>query len=130
MKVIAKYSDCKSIKDIEKFGCFRESEIDITKNKGYEVHAVIFHGDIPYLQIINDVNCPVWLASVFFEISNTSVPNDWICNIASDEDDQPVLIIGPEFIARDVLAYDRMVELEPEAVTLFWERIKRLESHE
>jgi hypothetical protein len=130
MKVKAKYNDCKTIKNIEQYGCFRESVLHITKNNDYEVYAIIVYKGIPMLQIINDANKPDWLASVFFEAYNHSIPNDWICNIVTDNEDQEILIMGPNFIAKDALSYDRMIDLEPEEVHLFWERIKQLENHE
>jgi len=37
-------------------------------------------------------------------------------------------VLGPEFVAADESAYNRMVELQPESVTAFWQRADELNS--
>jgi len=123
MVVKSKYSDCRHLDEssFEKIGCFPESEIHITKNKEYEAYAIASFKQKISLQIINDLELPSWLPICFFEVCDNSLPPDWICNFF---DDEPKMVIGPSFIAKDIKSYNSMVELEPDAVALFWEGVK------
>ena len=46
---------------------------------------------------------------------------DWICNTF---DDEPAMVIGPEFIAANVLSYNAMAELELEMRRKFRYRLE------
>lgn len=124
MIVAAKYSDCQDISDVEKYGYFKESVLEITKGKLYMVHAIVTYEGVTMLQIVNDIEYPDWLPAAFFSIEETRIPEDWICNILNDE---PSFLLGPSFIAENQSAYTSMVELEPNQVKSFWERIKLFE---
>ncbi len=108
--------------DMIPHGYSHQTKTHITLNKEYEVFALcIFNGAI-FVQIICDVNIPDWLPSTWlFEVTEKNIPSDWICNFFNS---QPYMVMGPEFEAKDLESYEQMVELEPEAVTKFWERVK------
>lgn len=96
-----------------------ESNTFITLGKEYTVYAIAVFQGVVSMQIVNDVNIIDWLPSWFFEISEATVPNDWISDLPG-EDLQ--LVLGPKFVAADEPSYNRMVELEPESVAAFWDR--------
>jgi hypothetical protein len=99
-------------------------QVFITPGTEYAVHALaIFEGDLAF-QIVDDLRYPAWVSSWFFEVRDPSIPSDWICNAFHDE---PLLVIGPDFIARDRESYGAMVELDAEQVDRFW---KRAELHD
>jgi hypothetical protein len=125
MRVRAKYSDCKHLKEssYDEAGYSHQTVIKITKNIEYEVYAVaVFKGRIS-LQIINDVELPTWLPINFFELCDDVLPQGWVCNFFEDD---PKMVMGPEFVSRDLTSYSAMVTLEPEKTKQFWERVKRL----
>lgn len=93
-----------------------------TAHAEYEVHAIsLFEGRV-FVQIVDDRGHPSWRPMWLFETSDRTVPNDWICNASNEE---PGLIIGPDFVAQDSAAYASMVELEPLQKTQFWKRIRQ-----
>jgi len=98
----------------------KESQTFLTVGREYEVHAVaVFKGSVA-LQVIDDLRYPAWEASWLFEILDKTVPGDWICSVFEDE---PILVLGPEFIAKDRTSYGAMVDLEADQVDRFWKRV-------
>jgi hypothetical protein len=98
----------------------KRSQTFLTVGREYEVHGVAIFKGFPALQVVDDLRQPSWEASWLFDVVDSAVPEDWICNVFQDE---PLLVMGPEFIARDRLSYGAMVELEADQVDRFWKRI-------
>lgn len=87
----------------------------------YEVFALaVFEGRLT-LQIVDDLGYVSWEPAWLFYVIDSSIPADWICNFFREE---PSLILGPPFVARDVDSYASMVELESAVVNQFWARVK------
>ena len=106
----------------------RESQTFLTVGREYEVHAVVVFKSSISLQVVDDLRYPAWEAAWLFNLLDKSVPDDWTCSVFEDE---PILVLGPEFIAKDVVSYVAMVELEAQQVSRFWERIEaRKREHE
>ena len=97
-----------------------QSDTNITLGKEYEVHALSVFQGVVGLLIVCDVNLPNWLPAWFFEVSEASVPGDWICSLPGES---LQMVLGPKFIAADEESHNRMVELESESVTAFWQRV-------
>lgn len=96
------------------------SKLYITVGEIYDIHAVsVFSENVAFL-IIDDTKGPKWLPGWLFETIDTQMPPDWICNTFAGE---VQLVLGPPFVAYDLRAYEAMVQLEPEQVTAFWQRI-------
>ena len=97
-----------------------EAQIFISEDKVYDVHAIsVFEGKISLL-VVDDLRMINWYPSWFFEISGSSLPDDWICNLF---DGEPTMVVGPEFVVKDIASYCAMVELEDEQVQRFWRRL-------
>ena len=106
----------------------RESQTFLTVGREYEVHAVVVFKSSISLQVVDDLRYPAWEAAWLFNLLDKCVPDDWTCSVFEDE---PILVLGPEFIAKDVVSYVAMVELEAQQVSRFWERIEaRKREHE
>ena len=110
---------------------FLPAKIPVTLGKEYDVHALAttffghsFPGGVTLLQIVDDFRYPSWKPAWLFEVIDTTVPSDWICNLLDDG----IVILGPSFIAQDEASYASMVELEADQVERFWKRIERLSS--
>ncbi len=96
-------------------------QVFLTVERHYDVFAVaIFEGQV-LLQVVDDLEYPAWLPAWLFELQDTALPSEWICNVFREE---PALVLGPVFVAKDLAAYVRMVELEAGAVDLFWQQVK------
>lgn len=89
----------------------------------YDVHAIVCFKGIISFQIIDDLRYPAWYPSALFEVSNRECPRDWQCNCFSDTEPNNIVVIGPPFIVESEDAYSAMVELEPDQVNRFWDRI-------
>lgn len=101
-------------------GEFPKGQTFISLGKEYEVHAmVVFQGKIS-VQIVDDLRMINWYPAWFFEVCESALPNDWICNLF---DGEPAMIIGPKFVAKDIDSYAAMVELEDDLVQQFWRRL-------
>jgi len=119
MRVVARkvnWSECPA--DIAPYT--KESQTFLTVGHEYEVQAVaVFKGSVA-LQVIDDLRYPAWEASWLFEVLDKTIPSDWICSVFEDE---PILVLGPEFIAKDRDSYGAMVDLEADQVDRFWKRV-------
>ncbi len=93
---------------------------DLTPGRDYEVHAISVYEGVVCFLVINDLDIPGWLPAWLFEITETSLPKDWVCNGFPD---WPELVIGPGFIAASQDAYARMVELDAAQVDRLWQRV-------
>lgn len=100
-----------------------ETQVLVTVAKEYEVYAISRWRGISYLQVIDDTGTLSWYPTWLFEVRDASLPNDWLCNFFESEIE---MIMGPDFVARDMEAYTNMVELHPHSVDLFWARYKDL----
>ncbi|WP_437779222.1 hypothetical protein [Sorangium sp. So ce1097] len=98
----------------------KESQTFLTVGREYEVQAVAVFRGFPVLQVVDDLGGSSWRASWLFDVVERSIPTDWICNILHEE---PAMLLGPEFVAKDEDSYGAMVELEAEQVDRFWKRV-------
>ena len=94
----------------------------LTAGAQYEVHAAAVFEGLFLLQIVDDSQYPSWKPAWLFEVTDRSIPRDWICSLFSDE---PSMVIGPDFLARSLDSYNAMVELDPDQVANFWQRVAR-----
>ena len=99
----------------------KQPETFITVGRDYEVHAVAIFKGFPGLQVVDDLRQPSWEAGWLFDVVENAIPEDWICNVFREE---PVLVLGPDFVARDRVSYGAMVELEADQVDRFWKRVE------
>jgi hypothetical protein len=98
-------------------------QVFVTSGVAYDVHALtVFEGQT-LLQIVNDVGYPAWLPGWLFDIVDRTLAQDWIVNLFESE---PTLVMGPEFLAKDLASYIAMVELQTAQVEEFWQRLRRL----
>jgi hypothetical protein len=122
MKVLARkvnHDECPPL--IASLGYGQPHNVRITAGRTYVVYAISLFRGVLDLQIVDDLNYPAWYPSWFFDNLDMSLPSDWICNIQHDDHQ---LIMGPSFVAKDEDSYNAIVQLEPEPVQLFWERVK------
>lgn len=102
----------------------KKTQTFLTTGREYEVYAVAVFKGLPSVLIVNDIRYPSWEKSWLFDVVDPTVPHDWICNLLHDE---PVLLLGPEFLAKDEESYGAMVELEAEQVDRFWKWVESLQ---
>lgn len=120
MRVLARqvnWSECPS--EIAPFT--KQTQTFLSVGREYEVHAVAILKGFPFLQVVDDLGYPSWRASWLFDVVDTTVARDWICNVFHED---PVLVLGPEFVAKDEASYGAMVELEADQVDRFWKRVE------
>jgi hypothetical protein len=99
-------------------------QVRLTPGSEYVIHALAVFGGIAHVQVIDDLGYPGWRPAWLFSFADSTMPKDWICSVFPDGD--PQVIVGPRFVAQDQDAYSRMVELQAEQVSRFWERLDRL----
>lgn len=97
------------------------SQLFFTSLKGYEVHAVSVYDGVVFMLVVDDLNTPCFRPRVLFDVVDTSVSGDWICNSFATGPIQ--LVLGPEFIAKDAVAYNAMIDQGVAQVERFWRRI-------
>lgn len=86
-------------------------QVAVTTARAYEIHAVALFEGILFVQVIDDRGMPTWWPAWLLDLTDRSLPPDWICNLFPD---QPAMVLGPEFVARDQGSYAGMVELDAE----------------
>jgi hypothetical protein len=96
----------------------------VTVAKEYDVHAIAVFNGIVFVQTVDDLGYPSWSPDVIFDVSDHSIPSDWICSLlANQSSDDASLLLGPEFVAKDQASYEAMVEMDAEKVDQFWKRL-------
>ena len=105
-----------------------ESQTHLTAETEYVVHALSVYKKVVFVLVIDDIETPVFLPALLFETICKDVPVDWQCNsmLGSDVD----LVIGPEFLSRDLDAYVGMIDQDADLVASFWGRVGELNEHE
>lgn len=104
-----------------------ESGAFVAIGSQYDVHAIAVFDGITYVQIVDDVGYPAWLPDALFEVVESSLSKDWICNLfPSNSHSELKVLIGPMFVAESDDAYQAMVELDADQVDRFWKRIESL----
>ncbi len=95
----------------------------ITPGKEYPAYALSIYVKVVFLLIIDDLETPVFLPSWLFEIVSPDIPKDWICNLRVDDDVD--MVIGTEFIAKDLEAYNSLADQEPEQLDRVWALVEK-----
>jgi hypothetical protein len=98
-----------------------KDQLFLSPDKNYEVHAVSVYDGIAFLQIVDDKDTPVFLPRPLFEMVESSIPTDWICNVFAEGPVQ--LVMGPAYVAESLESYDAMVDQRRKQVESFWRRI-------
>lgn len=95
----------------------------ISSGKMYTVYAVSLYLGVVFVLVIDDLETPVFLPSWLFETVVTDIPHDWICHLQVSDDVE--MILGPEFLARDLDAYNSLVDQESDQLARFWSWCQR-----
>ncbi|AKT38705.1 hypothetical protein [Chondromyces crocatus] len=107
--------------DVEEVSFSPPEQTFLTRGKLYTVYTVSVYDGITCLQVVDDLSTPVFIPRSRFEIVDASIPEDWICTTLSTGKVQ--LILGPPHVAKDIDAYNRMIDQEIAQVETFWRRI-------
>jgi len=110
--------------NLRRSGFSESSQLDVTVMEIYEVHAIALWSESVYYQIIGESGILAWIPSSVFRVLDHSIPSDWLIN---QIDDEVPLILGPKFMVLSKEAYSDMVELVPEKVAQFKDRLRRRE---
>jgi hypothetical protein len=90
----------------------------------YEVYAVSVYDGITFVQLVDDKETPTFFPRVLFDVVDTAVPADWICNVFPVGPVQ--FVLGPGFVAKDLAAYSGMTDQRLEQLTQFWKRVEAM----
>lgn len=101
-------------------GFTQQSQVPLCSGDTYEIHGVSVYSGVVFLLVINAHSLTSWLPAWLFEQVDNSIPSDWITSLF---DDEPRMLVGPDFIAGSMESYSRFVEQEPEAIQQLWQRI-------
>jgi hypothetical protein len=97
------------------------TQIFLTANEEYEVHAISVYDGVVFVLIADDDGTPSFEARFLFDVVDTSIPADWICNIFPTDPVQ--LVMGPPFLAKDRASYSGMIDFDPVQIDAFRHRI-------
>jgi hypothetical protein len=103
---------------------FIPQNVPLTVGREYDVHGLTTYNGTTFFQIVDDNRYPSWNPSWLFDVIDRDVPTDWICNVF----DSGHLVLGPEFVAKDLESYVDMVELSSDQVDRFWNRLGSLKA--
>lgn len=108
--------------ELAALGFSAASQVEVSLGKEYDVHAMSLFRGVLFLQLVDDTDGIAWLPAWLFDVRDSSLPEDFICNLFGGE---VGMVIGPEFVAADESSYSRMVELDPALVERFWGRLEK-----
>lgn len=80
----------------------------LSSDKDYEVHAVSVYDGVTFLQVVDDLETPIFLPRALFDVVDVRVPEDWICNVMPSGPVQ--LVLGPPFVATSLDSYQAMID--------------------
>ena len=119
MRAVARHIDAGNLPEsVARFAS--PGQVFLTAGRQYDVHAIAVFEGLPSFHVVDDLRYPAWYPAWLFDLADTALPPDWICNVFRE---QPALVIGPDFVASDLDAYEGMVELAADKVDLFWKRV-------
>jgi hypothetical protein len=98
------------------------TQLFLSVSRDYDAHAVSVYDGVSFLLVVDDKDTPVFLPRLLFEVLEPSIPRDWICNLFPCGPVQ--LVLGPAFLARDLVSYNAMVDQEAAQVENLWRRIE------
>ncbi|MFZ3287775.1 MAG: hypothetical protein WA191_13120 [Telluria sp.] len=116
----AKFLQRKVLEKLKRLGYSEHSQIRLTVDREYKIYCVVIWSDVTFFCVINDLELPAWIPSSYFSMVDKHPASDWIFN---EIDDEVLLILGPDFIAKDKGSYASLVEHKPEAIKMFWEYV-------
>lgn len=94
----------------------------LTAGKQYEGYAVSVYQGVVFVLIDDDLQTIRFYPRSLFEVVDPSIPTDWICNTFPDGPVQ--LVMGPPYIAKDLQAYEDMVDSRRHSVDEFAARLR------
>lgn len=103
-----------------------EDQIFLTPSNEYDVHAISVVDGMVDFQIVDDHGYIYWVPYILFEVLDGTLTHDWVYNQFSQLNEIDTMLIGPIFIVQDKESFVDMVELVPDQVQKFWERIDSL----
>lgn len=95
----------------------------ITSGKEYSVYALSIFSKVVFILVIDDLDTPVFVPNWIFETISTCIPKKWICNLKLSDDVE--MVLGPEFLAKDLGAYNSMIDQETDQLEQFWSLVKK-----
>jgi hypothetical protein len=117
MKAIAKTLDWDDIPvDVQSF--ISEKQTFLTPEQEYIIYAVSVYKSVPFFLVVDDLEMPVFLPTFIFSVIANEPWSGWICNVNLGAEVE--LVLGPDFIARDLGAYVAMIDQETPALDSFW----------
>ena len=96
---------------------------DVVSGKIYDVHAIVVWQGFALYQLVGKSGIISWIPASFFQVIDSTIPNDWEINRFDEEVD---LILAPNYFCHCKDAYAAMVELDPEMVSLFMARLNSM----
>jgi hypothetical protein len=113
MRVVGKKVDWDNIPvQIARFA--NQAQTPISSGREYTVLTVSVFEDVMFFLVVDDQGEPRLVPSWLFDIVSPRIPRQWICNF--DLGQGVSLVLGPPFIARDLDAYSRVVDRDPDTM--------------
>lgn len=105
-------------------GYISRGQIFLSPGKSYEVYVVSVYDGVVFMQVVDDLETPIFLPRTLFEVVDSQVPQDWICNAFPGGPVQ--LVLGPTFVAEGLGSYEAMIDQRRPQVEKFWRRVDSL----
>ena len=98
------------------------SQTFLSLGKEYEVYALSVYKGVTFLLVLDDLGTPTFYPRFLFEVVESCIPNDWICNAFGCG--EVSMVIGPDFIADSVEKYNDMVDQRMTSVDSLMKRVR------
>jgi hypothetical protein len=96
-------------------------QLFFTEGQTYVVHAVSVYDGVAFVQVVDDLQTPLFRPRTLFETHDPTIPSDWILNVFQHGPIQ--LVMGPPFVARDLESYNAMIDQREPQMTQFWKSV-------
>lgn len=82
-------------------------QVFVTPDIEYEVQGMCIFDGNTFFRLEDDRSTRSWYPAELFTVSDGTIPSHWICNVFHKE---PKLVMGPESLARDLVAFNAAIE--------------------
>jgi hypothetical protein len=120
MRVRFKRPDPTTVPRNEEFYVAPE-QLFFTEGESYVVHAVSVYDGVTFLQVVDDLQTPLFRPRTLFEADDLTIPSDWIVNVFQQGPIQ--LLMGPPYVAKDLESYNAMIDQRAPQMKQFWKRV-------
>lgn len=130
MKVRFVSPDLNSLPKLLNLGYSIGTEFHLRTDSLYFVYGIsMWKSVLHYLVVPEDISLPFWYPVDIFEVEDSKLPSElYFCNFEDGDPTERKFLLGYKEMVQEKSHYTSLIERETEAIQIFLERKKEIES--